>query len=191
MIEEQERPFVMFTLDEFAISPAGRTAWYLFLIGAGIGLGLCGVLYELYILLIPAFALFTSGSGGAWMLNRRLDEYDYAIDWKRTETRHAPEPEPAASKHVVFDLDNNLGPATIWEPRQGAFRAWLRAVVEDGGRRVLFSQNQAKNRGWTEERYLELITQLRQVALLGNGTFNGAPEFTDEGLRRAREWLDA
>ena len=189
VIEETERPFVMFDLTEFAIAPAARAAWYFFLIGGGIGVALVGGLYELYILFIPGFALFTAGAGGIAVLTMRLSEYDYAIDWRRTETRHEPEPEPAEAARVALDLGNGLGTVTIWEPHQGAFRRWLREVVDDGGRRVTFSKNQALRRGWTEDRYIELVAQLRQVALLGNGTFNGAPEITDEGLRRAGDWI--
>jgi len=188
-IRDNERPFAMFDLNEWALSPAARAWTYSLAIGAGGAIVTLAYAYNVPLAYIPGTALVTGGFGGFAMLAVRLASYDVVISRERHEERYEPEPEPATAARLIFDLGNGMETPRLWEPRPGAFREWLRDVVRDNDRRVHFSQNQARDRGWTDDRYRLLVTQLRDAGLIANELRNGTVVCTQHGLTLAREWL--
>lgn len=186
-IEESERPFVMFDIDEWALSPAARAWSYSLAIGAGSAIAALAYVYNIPVLYVPGAALTSGGVGGFVMLAVRLATYGTGTMRSRNERHYTPEPEPAGASTVAVDLGNGLGAVAVWEPQRGAFRAWLRQVVSDS--RVQLSWRQARDRGWNEDRYHALVAQLREIGLLSNQMYNGAPECTEHGKQLARRWL--
>lgn len=188
IVEERETPKMLHTIGDFVFTPAGRSASFMALLGIGCGFALLALVYSAAWLFLLAFGFAFAGVGGMVMLLTQLRNYQPHVS--RTHYEYAP-PEPERkpeSNDITFDLQNNLLPATIWQPYPGAFRQWLAEVLAND--RVQFSLNQARARKWPDERYHNLVTQLREAGLLHRSeTKNSAPVCTEEGKKKAREWL--
>jgi hypothetical protein len=188
IIEERESARFLHSIEAFVLSPAGRGAFYWAFIGMGIGFVLLAVAYDRLWLMLPGLGFSFSGMGGLFMLQQRLAEFQPQRTFARTEygqtVTHAPE-----SKDITLDLGNNLPPQRIWQPEPGAFRKWLTDVLDPNGKKQ-FSLREGRQRGWSDEQYNFLVTQLREVGLLHKtAVYNHAPVCTDEGKQKAREWL--
>ena len=188
MVEERETPKYHHSLGDFAFTPSGMFAWYLAMLGIGFGFALMAVVYQAAWLFLFSFGFAFGGVGGMLMLNNRLEKYQPLTSHYRSEYAPPEPPTMPESNDITFDLGNNMLPATIWQPYPGAFRQWLAEVLAND--RVQFSLNQARARKWPDERYHNLVTQLREAGLLHRTeTKNSAPVCTEHGKQLAREWL--
>lgn len=187
-VEEKETLRLPYTIGDFVLSPSGRSATYGACIGIGLGFCLYAALMGSYWLFVPSFGFVFFGVGGLVMLINRLKLFKpHRLVETRTMKPQAPQPTGPQQFPVYFDLENGRSGVTIHDPRPGAFRAWLKSVVNGNGRSQ-FSRKQAKERGF--ENYDELIMKLKSVGLLHEkDLYNGAPALTDWGKQKAKDWL--
>ena len=189
IVEERERARFLQSIDAFVLSPAGKNYTYWFSIGLGFAFVFLAVGYGELWLMLPGFAFSFAGIGGIFMLKERLAEFKpqrtfHKTEYGQTVTR------PPASKDITLDLGNGNPPQRIWQPEPGAFRKWLTDVL-DPKQKKQFSLREGRARGWSDEQYNFLITQLKEAGLLHRSAiYNHAPVVTDEGAKKAKAWLE-
>lgn len=189
IVEQRESARFLNSIEAFVLSPAGRNYAYWLSVGFGIAFVLMAFGYAQLWLLLPGFGFSFAGVGGILMLKERLAEYQpqqtfTRVEYGQTVTR------PPEQKDITLDLENGSPPQRIWQPEPAAFRRWLTDVL-DPRQKKQFSLREARQRGWPDEQYNFLVTQLKEVGLLHrSAVYNSAPVVTDEGAKKAKVWLE-
>jgi len=189
IVEERESSRFLSSIDSFVLSPAGKNYTYWLSIGFGFAFALMAIDYGQMWLLLPGLGFSFAGVGGILMLKERLEKFQPERTFSKTEYGQVVT-RPPEQKDITLDLENGAPPQRIWQPMPGAFRKWL-ADVLDPNQKKQFSLREARQRGWNDEQYNFLVTQLKEVGLLHRSTvYNHAPVVTDEGAKKAKAWLE-
>jgi len=146
-------------------------------------------------LAVVAFATAALCSGIAVQFTLRL-RWREMFDWL-DEVQRQPNMEivslVAPTQNVVRIDDAvivaEMGTAVIKQPEAASFRHWLTAVLARGSR-VQFSMNEAAKRGYTNDMFNQLISELHRIGWMrqepdGNNVYR----LTQAGEQQGKEWL--
>lgn len=141
------------------------------------------VMPGVYARLVPSQDVVINGNGDVVALGRGYSAVQpppAAVQEERAA--------PPSALGIPLDIRTPKGIIQIEQPRPGAFANWLRAVMDDENR-IQFSQNMARDRGWSMDQFGVMRYELRQAGWLHDIDGNGVYRMTDEGRRLARAWL--